>query len=171
MKPMYMGLLDTASKPLRQVGSVGRFATQKGTGLLHEARSRLGRSGGDLNDPAIARKVETVVFRSPGVDKGKIDVNVVDGVVFLRGTAKNPAQVRSIEAAARGVPEVVDVENLLHLPNTPARAAKRQTRTGPRAKPRSLNADKTSPRQPDAPVELAAPRKGRPPANLGSDDS
>jgi BON domain len=132
-----MGLLDNATKPLQRAGSVGRFATHKGLGLVSEARSRFRRSGGDLNDPTIARKVESEVFRSTDVDKGKINVNVVDGVVFLRGTAKNPAQVKSIEAAARKVPEVVDVQNLLHLPKTPARMAKKQTRTDPADKLRT----------------------------------
>ena len=167
-----MGLLDTASKPLRRAGSVGRFATHKGFGLLSQARSRIRRSGGDLNDPAIARKVETEVFRSPSVPKGSINVNVVDGLVFLRGTAKNPAQVKSIEAAARKVPEVVDVQNLLHLPKTPARPAKRQTKGDmPRIEPREVNADKTSPRTGDSPEELAKTRSGRKPARLGSNDS
>ena len=121
-----MGLFDNATKPLQRAGSVGRFARQKGLGLVHQARSRVRGKPRDLNDVAIARKVETEIFRPPSVAKGKINVNVVDGVVFLRGEAKNPSQIKSIEANARKVPEVRDVQNLLHLPKTPARMAKRQ---------------------------------------------
>jgi hypothetical protein len=37
-----------------------------------------------LDDVTIARKVESIIFRHRKVVKGKIDVNVVDGVVWLR---------------------------------------------------------------------------------------
>src|ERR671933_204516 len=74
----------------------------------------------DLDDVSITRKVETELFRSNDVDKGKIDVNTADGVVWLRGEAKNPDLVKELEAKAAAIPEVKRVENLLHLPNTPA---------------------------------------------------
>jgi hypothetical protein len=73
-----------------------------------------------LDDVAITRKVETIIFRQRGVQKGKIDVNTADGVVWLRGQAKTPQQIKTLERKALEVPEVVRVENLLHLPNTPA---------------------------------------------------
>src|SRR3954463_4154085 len=44
----------------------------------------------DLDDVAIARKVESVIFRGRRVAKGKVDVNVADGVVWLRGEVKTP---------------------------------------------------------------------------------
>jgi hypothetical protein len=74
----------------------------------------------DLDDVAIARKVETVIFRDDSVPKGKIDVNAADGVVWLRGEAKNPEMIRTLVAQATAIPEVHRVENLLHLPKTPA---------------------------------------------------
>ncbi len=74
----------------------------------------------DLDDVAITRKVETEIFRGTEVDKGKIDVNTADGVVWLRGVAKNPEQVKELEAKAAAIPEVKKVENLLHLPKTPS---------------------------------------------------
>jgi hypothetical protein len=156
-----MGILDTATIPLRQ-----------GVRVANAVRGRvlnLRSTPKDLDDVTIARKVETEVFRTRSVRKGDIDINVVDGVVFLRGTAKNPAQVKSIEAKARTVPEVRDVENLLHLPKTPARASK--PRSTPRAKTRSVNADKTATRTGDAPADLAKEREGRKPAPLGSSDT
>ena len=52
--------------------------------------------------------------------KGKIDVNAADGVVWLRGEAKTPDMIKALERQAREIPEVVEVENLLHLPKTPA---------------------------------------------------
>ena len=74
----------------------------------------------DLDDVAIARKVETVIFRDDQVPKGKIDVNCAEGVVWLRGEAKTPEMIKMLQREAEAVPEVRRVENLLHLPKTPA---------------------------------------------------
>jgi osmotically-inducible protein OsmY len=73
-----------------------------------------------LDDVAITRKVESVIFRQRGVQKGKIDVNTAEGVVWLRGEAKTPDLIKTLERRTREVPEVKRVENLLHLPKTPA---------------------------------------------------
>jgi hypothetical protein len=74
----------------------------------------------DLDDVALARKVETIIFRDAAVPKGQIDVNCADGVVWLRGEAKTPAMIKALERQTAAIPEVVQVENLLHLPKTPA---------------------------------------------------
>jgi osmotically-inducible protein OsmY len=72
-----------------------------------------------LNDAALARKVETEIFRDEDVPKGAINVNVEEGVVYLRGEARNPDQIKDLGEAAREVDGVRGVENLLHLPDTP----------------------------------------------------
>jgi osmotically-inducible protein OsmY len=138
----------------------------------------------DLDDVAITRKVETEIFRGTDVDKGKIDVNTADGVVWLRGVARNPEQIKQLEAKAAVIPEVKRVENLLHLPKTPA-----PTRTDTPATQRKTRATKAtqsgrkvatarttgetkrtaaSPREP-APAEVAKAGSGRPAAPLGDD--
>ena len=138
-----------------------------------------------LDDVTITRKVETEIFRGNKVAKGKISVNTADGVVWLRGEAKNPQQVKDLEAKAGAIPEVKRVENLLHLPNTPAPtrtdtpASQRKTRrTKPASSARKVTparetAEKrttaASPQEP-APADLASARTGRPAAPLGSDD-
>lgn len=138
----------------------------------------------DLPDVTIARKVESTVFRGEDRPKDKVDVNVVDGEVYLRGEVKTPDLINTLEEEARQIPEVKQVHNLLHLPNTPAptradtpRRAQKTRRTPakkPRVEPRSLNADKSV--QEDAhadarPEDLAAAGKGRPAAPLGSKDA
>ena len=135
----------------------------------------------DLDDITIARKVESEIFRGEGRHelKAHIDVNAVDGVVYLRGVAKTPDLINTLEAETRAIPEVKGVENLLHLPHTPAPtrtdtpASQRKTRRtpskGPRTEPRRLNADKSSSETADAPETLARQRKGRQPAPMGSD--
>jgi BON domain-containing protein len=74
----------------------------------------------DLDDVALARKVETIIFRDDAVPKGKIDVNAADGVVWIRGEAKTPEMINALERECAAIPEVRKVENLLHLPKTPA---------------------------------------------------
>jgi hypothetical protein len=80
----------------------------------------------DLGDAALARKVETVIFRDDSVPKGDINVNAVDGVVSLRGQAKTPEMIKDLERQTLAIVEVREVENLLHLPKTPARSSNRR---------------------------------------------
>jgi hypothetical protein len=136
-----------------------------------------------LDDVAITRKVETQIFRDRAVPKGKIEVNTADGVVWLRGEAKNPEMVKRLEREARSIPEVRRVENLLHLPKTPAPTrtdtppSQRKTRRAKaspasrRVTPRRVNAEKSTPAAEPSPEQLAADRRGRPPAPLGSNGS
>ena len=137
-----------------------------------------------LDDVTITRKVETEIFRSNKIDKGKISVNTADGVVWLRGEAKNPEQVKELEAKAKAIPEVKRVENLLHLPKTPAPtrtdspSSQRKTRTTKSSqtsrkvttgRTTSEKQTSTAPKEP-APDELARARTGRQPAPLGTDE-
>src|SRR3954464_14430173 len=134
----------------------------------------------DLDDVTLARKVETELFRDPNVPKGHIDVNTAGGVVWLRGEVKTPEDVKRLADQAQAIPEVRRVENLLHLPHTPAPtrtdtpAAQRKP-AGRRTKPHSeeiqlrpdrVNAEEAVPGAEPAPTELAARRAGRRPAPL-----
>src|SRR5207237_190159 len=73
-----------------------------------------------MDDTTLTRKVESEIFRIRGVAKGKIDVNAAGGVVWVRGEGRTPALIKRIETKAASIPEVKRVENLLHLPKTPA---------------------------------------------------
>jgi hypothetical protein len=127
-----------------------------------------------LDDATITDKVETILFRDTSVAKGKIDVNTVDGVVYLRGVAKTPEQIKGLEAKALEIPEVKQVENLLHLPKTPAqKKTRRSTSTAAarkRAPKRTTSERKTpaTPKEEPTPKALAAAGEGRKPAPLGS---
>ena len=74
----------------------------------------------EMNDATLKAEVETELFRPADTPKGRVTIRVVDGVVELRGTAKTQKQIRDLERRAREIPEVRDVENLLHQPKTPA---------------------------------------------------
>jgi hypothetical protein len=102
----------SASTTTRAVGSQAYGLKQKATHLREEAK--------EFDDVTLARKVETEIFRPEHVPKGKINVNVEDGVVYLRGEADRPELVNELVESARQVQGVRDVENLLHLPGAPA---------------------------------------------------
>src|SRR4051794_5196177 len=147
------------------------------------SQRRASRQPKDLDDVSITRKVETELFRSKEVDKGKIDVNTADGILWLRGEAKNPEQVKELEAKAAAIPEVKRVENLLHLPKTPAPTrtdsppSQRKTRTSKQSQAaRKVTTSRTTaerrtstaPKEP-APADLASTQTGRQPAPLGDE--
>jgi hypothetical protein len=184
--------LTLALAPARLAGRVAAAAVREATGGRREAeppppaparRPAPPRRPKDLDDVAIARKVESVIFRGRTVAKGKVDVNVADGVVWLRGEVKTPDLVKQLEVKAREVPEVKGVENLLHLPKTPAPsrtdtpASQRKTRrTKPSPGARKVTPSKASEEAPapagaePTPKEVTAAGGGRRPAPLGSHD-
>ena len=105
----------------REAARLGRGVSADAYGLKQGLAHREQEpKHGVLNDPALARKVETEIFRDPDVPKGNINVQAHDGIVELRGEVPRPELIDELVERARSVPEVRDVENLLHLPGTPA---------------------------------------------------
>lgn len=173
------GSLRIGERVVRSVGS-------EAWGIFQDAR-RLGRRPKPgMDDVTLARKVETEIFRERGAHKSTVNVNVVDGVVWLRGEVKRPEQVRRLEEKARSVPEVRGVENLLHLVKTPAPTRadtpKRQQRTRsstrrPTPKRRATGrvsddrTDAIAPQAEASPAEHAGKSEGRTPAPLGAPEA
>jgi hypothetical protein len=81
---------------------------------LHEERVA------DLDDTELAHKVQSIVFRDPSLPKGQVSINAENGKVFLRGQVDAPETIVRIERAVRDVEGVETVDNLLHVPGTPA---------------------------------------------------
>jgi osmotically-inducible protein OsmY len=104
----------------REAARMGRAASAEAYGLKQKATHLRERPKGDLDDATIAHKVETELFRPADVPKGQINVNVQDGVVQLRGEVPSPDLIEDLVDKARSIQGVRDVENLLHLPGTPA---------------------------------------------------
>jgi len=191
---------------VRQAGRVGGAVIARATGgggdrEQHDAQRNSPGPGGGLgaqhaprpksgmDDTTLTRKVETEVFRGTRGLKSKVDINVVHGVVELRGQVKHPDEVKKLEAQAKAIPEVRGVENFLHLPKTPSptrtdtpakqRKTQRSTkRSTSGSKPRSGHKQTTA--EPEkikhakqgepAPDELASRREGRQPAPMGSQE-
>ena len=74
----------------------------------------------DLDDTELAHKVQSIVFRDPSLPKGRVSINAENGKVFLRGQVDAPDTIVRIERSVRDVEGVEAVENLLHVPGTPA---------------------------------------------------
>jgi len=68
--------------------------------------------GEELGDPALARKVESEIFRAEDAPKGQVDVNVENGVVYLRGKVDRETAEKLV-ADAEQVEGVERVESLL----------------------------------------------------------
>jgi hypothetical protein len=111
----------SARRQSRQAARAIRNAASRTEGgvrrLVHRLRPPARKQPDDVT---LAHKVESIVFRDPKFPKGRISVNAENGEVFLRGQVDRPELLNDLEEAVRKVPGVRRVENLLHLPGTPA---------------------------------------------------
>jgi hypothetical protein len=99
----------------------GGFVGARAYGAVQSVRHRRDASAPE-NDQVLAHKVESEVFQGNDFPKGQININAEDGVVVLRGQVETPDLIKRIEGKVRGIQGVREVENLLHLPGTPAPA-------------------------------------------------
>jgi BON domain len=102
-----------AERAGRAVGAQAYGLKQKATHLREDEKP-------PPDDVTLARKVETEIFRPEDAPKGQVDVNVENGIVFLRGEVERPEIIKDLEGRARKVQGVREVENLLHLPGSPS---------------------------------------------------
>jgi osmotically-inducible protein OsmY len=107
-------LLGRGERAARYAGSQAYGLKQKATHLSEEPKPQ-------PDDVTLARKVESEIFRAADAPKGTVDVNAEHGVVYLRGEIGSPEQISELVEAAGKVQGVQRVENLLHLPGSPAR--------------------------------------------------
>jgi BON domain len=98
-----------------------RYAGGVAKGMAHRATPGSDSSTGTLNDPALARKVESEIFRDADAPNGSVNVNVENGIVYLRGQVERSEDIEALVAKAEKVDGVHGVESLLHLPGTPAK--------------------------------------------------
>ena len=114
--------IKRSAKAFRQAGRRGQGAVAQVQGLKQKATHLKEREKPQPDDVTLTRKVETEIFRSADVPKGQINVNVEDGIVYLRGELEQPDLIQDLGAQARKVQGVLGVENLLHVPGQEAPA-------------------------------------------------
>jgi osmotically-inducible protein OsmY len=76
-----------------------------------------------VDDQTLKAKVESEVFRDIEAPKGDVNVNVEQGVVYLRGELGDQSLIQQLEQRVRTVHGVDRVENLLHTPGAEAPTA------------------------------------------------
>ncbi len=101
-----------------RIDKKGRYIEGKLEGAAHTVTSSGGTPPAD--DKALADKIKSEILGGEEFAGHQVLVDAADGVVALRGELKRPEQIKDLEAAVRKVPGVRDVENLVHLPGTPA---------------------------------------------------
>jgi BON domain len=107
-------------RAIRRGERVQRYAAATARGKTQAFLHRREMPKPPPDDATLAHKVETIVFRDPGVPKGQISVNAEDGVVWLRGEVPSQAMLDALVERTRSVAGVRRVESLLHLPGQPA---------------------------------------------------
>ena len=117
---------DKIAAFVRRRGRDAAGAVQYAGGVAQGAAQQVTPGGGRpdaeerLNDPALARKVESEIFRDADAPKGSVVVNAENGVIYLRGEVEDADTITALVEKAQAVEGVHGVENLLHLPGTPA---------------------------------------------------
>jgi osmotically-inducible protein OsmY len=89
------------------------YRTGQVEGKVEGAKSQARPEKPAANDQALAERVKSEIFRPPDAPKGSVNVNVENGVVYLRGEVKQPDQIRKLVEQAGAVDGVSAVENLL----------------------------------------------------------
>jgi osmotically-inducible protein OsmY len=111
-----------ARRAARVVGHTGRGAVAEMEGKTRGAVHAVTGSPRAVDDPTLADRVRSELFRDDAVPKGSININAErEGVVVLRGQVQNLDTVKNLERRVRRIPDVRDVENLLHTPGTAAK--------------------------------------------------
>jgi osmotically-inducible protein OsmY len=98
---------------------LGRKASSEAHALKQQVANRTEESK-EFDDQTLKAKVESEVFRPADAPKGDVNVNVENGVVYLRGEVEQSELIDDLEQRVRGVQGVREVENLLHVPGREA---------------------------------------------------
>ena len=75
----------------------------------------LGPKGFSLSDDRVRDDVSEILARDPSIDTGQIEIEVKDGVVFLKGRVDNRQIKRMAELMIEDLPGVNDVINQLRF--------------------------------------------------------
>jgi osmotically-inducible protein OsmY len=86
-------------------------------GKVEAAKSKTAPEKPAPNDQALAERVKSEIFQPADAPKESVNINVENGVVYLRGEVKRPDQIRKLVKEAGAVDGVRGVENLLHTPS------------------------------------------------------
>jgi osmotically-inducible protein OsmY len=103
----------------RQAGRTGRGITAEAHGFSQKVQ-HLQEEPKEFDDATLGDKIRSEIFRDSDAPKGKININVQDGVVQLRGEVPRAELIDDLVEQTRKVQGVRGVESLLHVPGTEA---------------------------------------------------
>jgi osmotically-inducible protein OsmY len=109
-----------SSSARKKAESMGQTVSAEAQAAKEKATDMTGADKPQTDDVTLARKVETEIFRDSDIPKGRINVNAENGKVVLRGEVEEPELIKDLEKRTKKVQGVEEVENLLHVPGTPA---------------------------------------------------
>lgn len=96
---------DVAPEPIAEISDTPEEPRKKAIAL--------GPGTTETDDEAIASRIRTEVFGRPDLQTGRIVIDVVRGVAFLRGEMKDGHAIEEIMDRTRSVPGVRGVHNLI----------------------------------------------------------
>jgi len=111
---------DQASSAVEGAKEQASSSTGAGTGTTTQQSGNQQPDNPNPDDNTLRDRVEIELFRRAWVPKGNLNIDVVDGVVELRGQLKHQTDIDTLIKDARAVQHVKDVRSFLHLPGTPA---------------------------------------------------
>jgi gas vesicle protein len=110
----------TVRRVARRSARFGRHMTSDARGLARRMAAARGERKIPETDAALVSKIESEVLGTTDIPTGSVSINAENGVVVLRGQVDRPEQISRLEKSVRKTDGVLAVENLLHLPGTPA---------------------------------------------------
>jgi osmotically-inducible protein OsmY len=106
-----LGLIRRGTGKVRQRAD---HVTTTAEGKVEAARSKAAPEKPAANDQALAERVKSEIFQPADAPKDSVNINVENGVVYLRGKVKRPDEIKKLVKEAESVDGVRGVENLLH---------------------------------------------------------
>lgn len=109
-----------ASKTRGGAGDVARSVGAQASALAQKAAAAARKQDVPPNDETLKDKVQSEVLGPANVPTGKVNVDVSDGIVALRGEVGDRTTRQELDVKVRRIEGVREVQNLLHLPGEPA---------------------------------------------------
>jgi osmotically-inducible protein OsmY len=102
--------LDPESGKRRRDSAIGRAVS-----VIRRGADRTRGEAPSPNDQDLADRVKSQIFQPADAPKGSVNVNVENGVVYLRGEVNRQDEIRKLVEQAGDVDGVSAVESLLHI--------------------------------------------------------
>lgn len=104
---------------MQKVGSSGGSPISKVTGMVQGTMPHQ-PDNPNPDDGTLKDRIESEIFSDTETSRENININVVNGIVTVRGELPNQGEIDDLVKRIQSVPNVKGVQNFLHLPGTPA---------------------------------------------------